>query len=117
MSASVHILRCTAGIEAAYVGVLACIAHKERDAVAHHVLVDQIQHGGIDHFAQDGVGLLVGIALREHLPRGGRGRLWAISLDIGDGCRLTPEGVVDKIFGIDAELVVEQVLVECGDAH
>ena len=81
------------------------------------MLVDQIQHGGIDHFAQDGVGLLVGIALREHLPCGGRGRLRAISLDIGDGCRLTPEGVVDKIFGIDAEFVVEQVLVECGDAH
>ena len=41
----------------------------------------------------------------------------AIGLDIGDGCRLAPEGVVDEIFGIDAEFVVEQVLVECGDAH
>ena len=41
----------------------------------------------------------------------------AISLDIGDGCRLTPEGVVDKIFGIDAEFVVEQVLVERCDPH
>ena len=41
----------------------------------------------------------------------------AIGLDIGDGCRLTPEGVVDKIFGIDTKFVVEQVLVECGDAH
>ena len=41
----------------------------------------------------------------------------AIGLNIGDSCRLAPEGVVDKILGIDAELVVEQVLVECGDAH
>ena len=41
----------------------------------------------------------------------------AIGLDIGDGCRLTPEGVVDEIFGVDAEFVVEQVFVECGDAH
>ena len=81
------------------------------------MLVDQIQHGGIDHFAQDGVGLLVGIALREHLPRGGRSRLRAIGLDIGDGCRLAPEGVVDKILGIDAELVVEQVFVERRDPH
>ena len=117
VSAAVYILRRAAGVEPAYVGALACIAHKERDAVAHHVLVDQIQHGGIDHFAQDGVGLLVGITLREHLPCGSRGRLRAISLDIGDGCRFAPEGVVDEIFGIDAEFVVEQVLVECGDAH
>ena len=81
------------------------------------MLVNQIQHGGIDHFAQDGVGLLVGIALREHLPRGGRGRLRAISLDIGDSCWLAPEGVVEEIFGIDAELIVQQVLVERCDAH
>ena len=40
MSASVHILRCTAGVEAAYVGALARVAYKERDAVAHHVLID-----------------------------------------------------------------------------
>ena len=38
--ASVHILRCTAGVEAAYVGALARVAYKERDAVAHHVLID-----------------------------------------------------------------------------
>ena len=117
VSASVHILCSTAGIKPAYVGALARVAHKERDAVADHVLIDQVQHGVVDHLAQDGVGLLVGIALREHLPCGGRGRLRAISLDIGDGCRLAPEGVVDEIFGVDAELVVEQVLVECGDAH
>ena len=115
--ASVHILRCTAGVEAAYVGSLARVAHKERDAVADHVFIDQVQHGVVDHLAQDGVGLLVGITLREHLSCGGRSCLWAIGLDIGDGCRLAPKGVVDEIFGIDAELVVEQVLVECGDTH
>ena len=38
-------------------------------------------------------------------------------MDIGDGCRLAPEGVVDEIFGIDAELIVKQVFVERGDAH
>ena len=38
--ASVHILRCAAGVEAAYVGTLARITHKERDAVADHVLID-----------------------------------------------------------------------------
>ena len=38
-------------------------------------------------------------------------------MDIGDGCRLAPKGVVDEIFGIDAELVVEQVFVERRDAH
>ena len=36
----------------------------------------------------------------------------AIGLDVGDGCRLAPEGMVDEIFGIDAELVVKQVFVE-----
>ena len=41
----------------------------------------------------------------------------AIGLDIGDGCRLAPKGVVDEIFGIDAELVVKQVFVERRDAH
>ena len=41
----------------------------------------------------------------------------AIGLDVGDGCRLAPEGMVDEIFGIDAELVVEQVFVERRDAH
>ncbi len=71
MSASVYILRCAAGVEAAYVGALARVAHKERDAVADHVLIDQVQYGGIDHLAQDGVGLLVGITLREHLSCGG----------------------------------------------
>ena len=117
VSASVHILCSAAGIKPADVGALACIAHKERDAVAHHVLVDQIQHGGIDHLAQDGIGLFVGITLREHLSCGGRSCLRAIGLDVGDGCRLAPEGMVDEIFGIDAELVVKQVFVERRDAH
>ena len=40
-----------------------------------------------------------------------------IGLDVGDGCRLATKGMVDKILGIDAELVVEQVFVECGDPH
>ena len=40
MPASVHILRRSAGVEAAYVGALARVAHKERDAVTHHVLID-----------------------------------------------------------------------------
>ena len=40
--ASVHILRCTAGVEAAYVGAFARVAHKERDAVTDHVLIDQV---------------------------------------------------------------------------
>ena len=40
VSASVYILRRTAGVETAYVGALACVAHKERDAVTHHVLID-----------------------------------------------------------------------------
>ena len=38
-------------------------------------------------------------------------------MDIGDGRWLAPEGVVDEIFGVDAELVVKQVFVECRDAH
>ena len=41
----------------------------------------------------------------------------AIGLDIGDGRWLAPKGVVDKIFGIDAELIVKQVFVERGDTH
>ena len=117
VSASVHILCSTAGIKPAYVGALARVAHKERDAVADHVLIDQVQHGVVDHLAQDGVGLLVGIALREHLSCGGRSCLRAIGLDIGDSCRLASEGVVDEILGIDAELVVKQVFVERRDAH
>ena len=81
------------------------------------MLVDQVQHGGIDHLAQDGVSLLVGIALREHLSRGGRGCLRAVSLNVGDGRWFASKGVVDKVLGIDAELVVEQVFVERGDPH
>ena len=38
-------------------------------------------------------------------------------MNVGDGCRLATKGVVDEILGIDAELVVEQVFVECGDPH
>ena len=38
-------------------------------------------------------------------------------MDISDGCRLATKGVIDKILGIDAELVVEQVFVERGDTH
>ena len=38
-------------------------------------------------------------------------------MDIGDGCRLAPEGVVDEILGIDAEFIVKQVFVERGYAH
>ena len=40
MPASVYILCCAAGVEAAYVGALARVAYKERDTVAHHVLID-----------------------------------------------------------------------------
>ena len=117
MPTPVDVLRRAAGIESADVGALARIAHKERNAVAHHVFIDQVQHGGIDHFAQNGIGLFVGIALREHLSRGGRGCLRAVSLNIGDGRWFASKGVVDKVLGIDAELVVEQVLVESGNTH
>ena len=64
VSASVHILCSTAGIKPAYVSALARVAHKERDTVADHVLIDQVQHGVVEH--QRAQQRLLGLQIVRH---------------------------------------------------
>ena len=72
------------------------VPHVERYRAGHHALVDQIEHGGVHHLAQDGEGLVVAVVAGEHLAVHHRARLGAVRLDLGDGAGLPAMRVVDE---------------------
>ena len=76
------------------------------EAAAH-----EIEHGLVDHLADDGEGLIRCVGACEHLPRADGVPLWLIGLDLLDRTVLDASRMLHKVARIDAKFAPEQRLV------
>ena len=87
------------------------VAHREHDLVGHHALVHQIKRGRVGHFVRDQSSLLKIIGLLQHLTIAEGMIFRLIRLDHVNGARFPAPRVVDQQLGVDAEELVQQILV------
>ena len=79
-------------------------------------MLDQFEHAGIHHFPQDHARFLERVVGREDLTVHKRTALRFVCLDFRDGARFLAPSMVDKVFGVHAELPVEHFGVQGGYA-
>ena len=95
---------------------LARVAHRKRDSLCYQAVLDQFEHAGIHHFPQDHARFLERVVGREDLTVHKRTAFRLVCLDFRDGARLLAPSVVDKVFGVHAELPAEHFGVQGGHA-
>ena len=81
------------------------------DLVGHQPLIHQIQNQFFRHFPHHQPGLFIGVGGGQHLAGAEGAALRLIRLDVGNRGRLPAPGMVDEQLGVDAEGLVQQVLV------
>ena len=92
------------------------VAYRKGDARHDASVLDDFEHGFVDHLVHDHARLLVGVVARQDLPVGHRRGFRFVGLDLGDGAGFLPPGVVDEVFGVRAEFAVERLARQGGDA-
>ena len=92
------------------------IAHEKGKAIGLQAAPYKVEHACVDHLVHDEAGVVCRIIARKHLPVHGGVLFGHVAFDVRYSAWLLSPGMVDEIFGIGAELFVENLAVEFRDA-